>query len=246
MNSRAALAIALLCAPLAIAGCGPKPAAVTATPKTPKVTTPLPGAGKAVVRSPQAATIKFTDVTASTGIDFTYKNDNQKMHRVIVESVGGGQGMFDFDRDGLLDLFHVGGGLYRGPEDRELGGHPSVLYRNRGNWKFDNVSQPVGGLAGDFFKHGCTAADYDNDGFQDVLVCGYGGVQLWRNMGDGTFEEAHAAAQFTDKLWSTCGAFGDFNQDGHLDLFFVDGFCDVTVAARLEGFLFVALHGERR
>jgi hypothetical protein len=169
--------------------------------------------------SKNETTIHFTDVTASSGTSFTYKNDNQKMNRAIVESVGSGQGMFDFDRDGLLDLLHVGGGLYRGPENKEMGGHPSVLYRNRGQWKFEAVSQPAGGFAGDRFKHGCTAADYDNDGFQDVLICGYGGVQLWRNMGDGTFVEGHAAALLTDELWSTSGAFGDFNKDGYLDVY---------------------------
>ena len=219
MHTRISLVTAILFAALSVGGCGPKPPGATGAPQPSVIPPTLPGGDKAVPRSPQAATIKFTDVTASAGIDFTYKNDNEKMNRTILESVGGGQGMFDFDRDGLLDLFHVGGGLYRGPQNKEMGGHPSVLYRNRGGWKFENISQPAGGFAGDLFKHGCTAADYDNDGFQDVLVCGYGGVQLWRNMGDGTFEEEHAAALLTDNLWSTSGAFGDFNKDGYLDLY---------------------------
>ena len=219
MISRSSLATALFFAALTAAGCGPTQPVVTTKPTMSGVPTPGPGVGKAPGPSPTATTIKFTDVTASAGIDFTYKNDNQKMNRAIVESVGSGQGMFDFDRDGLLDLLHVGGGLYRGPRNQEMGGHPSVLYRNRGNWKFENISQATGGWEGDRFKHGCTAADYDNDGFQDVLICGYGGLQLWRNMGDGTFQEGHAAAQLSDKLWSTSGAFGDFNQDGFLDLY---------------------------
>jgi enediyne biosynthesis protein E4 len=201
---------------LIVGGCSGTPSPVPHS--APKVTVQPSAAEKEGVRKNES-TIHFTDVTASAGIDFTYKNDNQKMNRAIVESVGGGQGMFDFDRDGLLDLLHVGGGLYRGPENKEMGGYPSVLYRNRGQWKFEDVSQPAGGFAGERFKHGCTAADYDNDGFQDVLICGYGGVQLWRNMGDGTFAEGHAAAELTDKLWSTSGAFGDFNKDGYLDVY---------------------------
>lgn len=211
----------LLCYPLVaaiLAGCGSSSPVTTPGPAATARITVQPAA-QITPRSPDAATIRFTDVTKSAGIDFTYKNDHQKMNRVIVESVGGGQGMFDFDRDGLLDLFHVGGGLFRGPENKELGGHPSVLYRNRGGWKFENVSEAAGGFDGDLFKHGCTAADYDNDGFQDVLICGYGGLQLWRNMGDGTFEEGQEAALLTDKLWSTSGAFGDFNKDGYLDLY---------------------------
>ncbi len=203
---------------LAVAGCGSKPPAITTNPGS---TGPIPLIDPAVPPSNdlRSSTIKVTDVTATAGVEFTYKNDSEKLNRAIVESVGGGQGMFDFDRDGLLDLLHVGGGLYRGPGNKDMGGYPSVLFRNRGNWNFENISQPAGGFAGDRFKHGCTAADYDNDGFQDVLICGYGGVQLWRNMGDGTFEEGHVAALLTDKLWSTCGAFGDFNQDGFLDLY---------------------------
>ncbi|MBC7854196.1 MAG: VCBS repeat-containing protein, partial [Pirellulaceae bacterium] len=219
MTSRSSLATALFFAALTAAGCGPTPPTVTTKPALPGVSAPGVGASKSPASSPTATTIKFTDVTASAGIDFTYQNDNQKMNRAIVESVGSGQGMFDFDRDGLLDLLHVGGGLYRGPRNQEMGGHPSVLYRNRGNWKFENISLAAGGWKGDRFKHGCTAADYDNDGFQDVLICGYGGVQLWRNMGDGTFEEGHAAALLTDKLWSTSGAFADFDQDGFLDFY---------------------------
>lgn len=219
MNSRSTLTMALLAAALFSAGCGPKPPVVTVKPTTATGTAAVPGAGQTLPPSPEAATIKFTEVTASAGIDFTYKNDNQKMNRAIVESVGGGQGMFDFDRDGLLDLLYVGGGLYRGPGNKEMGGYPSVLYRNRGDWKFEDVSQPSGGWEGDRFKHGCTAADYDNDGFQDVLICGFGGLQLWHNMGDGTFQEVHAAAQLTDTLWSTSGAFADFNNDGYLDFY---------------------------
>jgi hypothetical protein len=218
MSLNSHLAIASACVLLACAGCGSQTPSPTA--KLPKATaTNQKGEDKAVRPSPEAATIKFTDVTAAAGIDFTYKNGSKQMHRAIIESLGGGQGMVDFDRDGLLDLFHVGGGLYRGPDHKDLGGYPSVLYRNRGDWTFDNISQPAGGFAGDRFKHGCTAGDYDNDGFQDVIVTGYGGLQLWRNMGDGTFEESHATAMLDDKLWSSSAAFGDFDNDGCLDLY---------------------------
>lgn len=215
MRLRSQPIIALFAFLLLLPGCGPKPPSIPTNPTSPGA---APVTEPTVPVSP-ASTIKVTEVTASAGVEFTYQNDSQKLNRSILESVGGGQGMFDFDRDGLLDLLHVGGGLYRGPENKEMGGYPSALFRNRGNWKFENISQPAGGFEGDRFKHGCTAADYDNDGFQDLLICGYGGVQLWRNMGDGTFAEGHAAALLTDKLWSTCGTFGDFNQDGCLDLY---------------------------
>lgn len=222
MNARSSLAtfatFAAILASGCDSGCRPKTPVVDPTTAGAKPVVPSGNSKKPVV-SPEAATIKFTEVTGSAGTAFTYKNDSQKMHRAIVESVGGGQGMFDFDRDGLLDLLHVGGGLYRGPENKEMGGYPSALLRNLGNWKFADVSGPSGGWEGERFKHGCTAADYDNDGFQDVLICGYGGLQLWQNMGDGTFLESHDAAGLADKLWSTSGAFADFNGDGYLDFY---------------------------
>lgn len=218
MRSPNFLAIASLCAATSLVGCGsPSPAVTVKTTKMEPAE--QKGGEKAVVISPEAAAIKFTDVTKSAGVEFTYKNGSKQLHRAIVESLGGGQGMFDFDRDGLLDLFHVGGGLYRGPEHKDMGGYPCVLYRNRGDWKFENISLPAGGFEGDHFKHACTAGDYDNDGFQDLVVSGYTGLQLWRNMGDGTFEETHDAATLNDKLWSSSTAFGDFDNDGFLDLY---------------------------
>jgi hypothetical protein len=218
MSSLLRLFIAILCALVAASGCSSEPPDVSVKLK-PLESQDHQETGKAIQRSPEGATIKFTDVTASSGTDFTYHNGSKMLHRAIVESLGGGQGMVDFDRDGLLDLFHVGGGLYRGPDKKEMGGYPSVLYRNRGDWKFENISSPAGGFEGDHFKHGCTAADCDNDGFQDMIVTGYGGLQFWRNMGDGTFVEAHAAAMLSDKLWSSSAAFGDFDNDGSLDLY---------------------------
>lgn len=217
MNPRAFFILAILGA---IAGCGPKPPLDLKSPG-PKVSAPDPKAGRVLPGSSASATIKFADITAASGIDFTYKNDSQKLRRAILESLGGGQGMFDYDGDGLLDLFHVGGGFYAGPDGHEFGGYPSVLYRNRGDWKFENISVAAGGFEGNRYKHGCSAADYDNDGFQDLLVCGYGGLQFWRNMGDGSFAEDHAAAGLLDKLWSSTGAWGDFNHDGFLDVYVV-------------------------
>lgn len=218
------LPLCLLILLLGLSGCGPS----TPTNTVPTVptssgtegekeagTTP---AGEDPSTAGNQTTIRFIDVTKSSGVNFTYTNDQEKENRVIVESLGGGAGVIDFDRDGLLDLFCVGGGYYKGP--KEMGGHPSALFRNRGDWKYENISAPAGGgFAGDRYKHGCQMADYDNDGFQDFIVCGYGGLQFWRNMGDGTFAESHLPAGLTDKLWSSTAAWGDFNADGYLDLY---------------------------
>ena len=162
--------------------------------------------------------IRLTDMTAETGIQWEYQNGREAGNRSILESLGGGVGALDFDGDGRLDLFFPGGGGYDG---QKTIGKPGGLFRNRGDWKFEEVSASAGGgFPSKFYSHGCFAADYDSDGFVDFLVTGYGGVQLWKNQGDGTFAEAAEATGLSvDKLWSSAAGWGDVNGDGHLDLY---------------------------
>ena len=168
--------------------------------------------------SESQTTLRFTLMNGAAGIDHTYKNAAESNQRTILESVGGGGGFFDYDGDGRLDIVFAGGG-YFGPR-KTLPGHPTAVFRSQGEWKFENVSQVAGnGFASEHFSHGIFAADYDNDGFMDFLVTGFGGLQLWRNQGDGTFEEVHISAGLDDKLWSTGVAWGDLNADGYLDLY---------------------------
>ena len=83
----------------------------------------------------------FRDVTATSGIDFTYRNGEEADLYTILESVGGGVAMIDYDGDGLLDLFFTGGGSFDG---KQIKGHPCKLYKNLGNWKFHDVTAEVG------------------------------------------------------------------------------------------------------
>src|SRR5437660_84725 len=86
----------------------------------------------------------FQDVTAAAGIDFTCTNGEGADHRTLLESLGGGVALIDFDGDGRLDIFLIGGGDFTGPDKRTIVGKPPKLYRNLGNWKFEDVTAKVG------------------------------------------------------------------------------------------------------
>ncbi|HVV99540.1 MAG TPA: CRTAC1 family protein [Planctomycetaceae bacterium] len=152
-----------------------------------------------------------------TGIDFVYQNDEAADRSAILEMAGGGVALLDFDRDGELDVFLPGGGKYSG--ERALTGLPSGLFRNVGNWRFSNCAAAALVEHSRVWSNGTAVGDIDNDGFPDLLVTGYGGLQFFRNQGDGTFAETAEATGLSDSLWSTSAAFGDVNGDGCLDLY---------------------------
>ncbi|MGH7135385.1 MAG: FG-GAP repeat domain-containing protein, partial [Pirellulales bacterium] len=142
----------------------------------------------------------------------------------IIESLGGGIGLFDYDNDGRHDLFCPGGGKF--DEQKITSGLPSALFRNLGDWRFVDITAHARiGQAPPHLTHGCSAADYDADGFTDLLVTGFGGLQLFHNQGDGSFEEVHHEVGMDDTLWSSSAAWADFNGDQHLDLY-VDHYVD--------------------
>lgn len=146
-----------------------------------------------------------------------YQNGREAGYGGIVEAMGGGVGILDFDRDGLHDLFFPGGGQLH--PDETMSGVVPVLCRNLGDWRFRPVSEQAGVEQAPFYNHGCAAADFDEDGFTDVLMSGYGGVQLFHNQGDGTFAECRIEAGLDDALWSVSGTWADFDGDGYLDLY---------------------------
>ncbi|OWK45084.1 hypothetical protein FRUB_01415 [Fimbriiglobus ruber] len=159
-------------------------------------------------------------MTAAAGVDFTYHNGEDAGHFAIIESLGGGVALFDFDNDGLLDIFFPGGGRYEG---KTVLGLPGRLYRNRGNWKFEDVTAKVG-LAGPFqYSHGAAAFDYDNDGWIDLLVTGYNRLVLFHNEPDGAggrrFVDVTAAAGLADHTWSTSAGWGDLDGDGFPEIY---------------------------
>ncbi len=167
--------------------------------------------------APAPGNLRFIDMTATSGVAFTYDNGRAAGHHAILESLGGGLGLFDYDGDGRCDLLCPGGGKYL--PDLEMVGLPSALFRNAGDWQFVEVTASAGVGPARYYTHGCSAADYDADGFVDVIVTGYGGVQLFHNQGDGTFEQVRETAGMLDTLWSSSAAWADLNGDQHLDLY---------------------------
>jgi enediyne biosynthesis protein E4 len=178
------------------------------------------GAGVSNAKSDSKdGTFRFLDRTPQSGIEFTYRNGEEAGHFAILESLGGGVGILDFDRDGLEDVFVPGGGDFN--EEPQPVGLPGGLFRNLGDWRFSDVAASAGVDRVGYYSHGAAVADFDNDGFPDILVTGYGGLQLWHNHGDGTFSEIAVPAGLTDRLWSSSAGWGDLDGDGTLDLYVV-------------------------
>jgi enediyne biosynthesis protein E4 len=166
----------------------------------------------------------FEDVTAAADIDFTYRDGQEAGFYQLLENLGGGVAMFDYDRDGLMDLFFTGGGQLKGPPI-EISGLPSVLYRNEGNGRFRDVTAEAGVAGGSFYSHGVTVGDYDRDGWPDLFVAGFQGCQLFRNNQRGGFEDVTEAAGLKIERWGVTGAWVDIDNDGWLDLYVIT-YCD--------------------
>jgi hypothetical protein len=167
-----------------------------------------------------ALTDLYRDITQQAGIDWTYHNGQEAGNYAILESLGGGVGLIDYDGDGLLDIFLTGGGYYEG---EQIKGHGNRLYKNLGNGKYRDVTKEVGLDQPLFYTHGCAVGDYNRDGWPDLLVTGWGRVVLYRNEPDGKggrrFRDVSKEAGLTDELWSTSAAWADFDGDGWPDLY---------------------------
>ncbi|MBI3862359.1 MAG: VCBS repeat-containing protein, partial [Planctomycetia bacterium] len=195
------------------AGCGNDP-------KQPSGSAPGSNGSSGTVRADSGSReslARFTEVAGASGVKFMYRDGQEAGHFAILESLGGGVALFDFDGDGSLDIFLPGGGRYG--ENKEILGLPGALYRNAGNRSFLDVTRAAGVDEAPYYSHGAAVGDYNNDGFPDLLVTGYGGLQFYRNHGDGTFVEAARNAALDDTLWSSSAAWGDLNGDGVLDLY---------------------------
>jgi hypothetical protein len=137
----------------------------------------------------------------------------------IIEAMGGGVCLLDYDQDGFLDIYFVNGGL---DEPFKAGAHSGLrnaLFQNKGDRTFRDVAEEAGVPGNGSWGYGCSAADFDNDGLPDIYVTNYGDNILYRNLGDGRFEDVTLAAGANDPRWSTGSAWADYDGDGWLDLF---------------------------
>jgi enediyne biosynthesis protein E4 len=160
--------------------------------------------------------ISFADVTRAAGIDFHLVCGGAEK-RYIMESMCGGIAVFDYDHDGWMDIFLVNGSTL---EDVKAGKcHPSKLYHNNHDGTFTDVSVKSG-INHCGWGFGVAVGDYDNDGNEDLYITYLDGAVLYRNNGDGTFTDVTAKAGVGNSgSWGTSAAFGDYDNDGRLDLY---------------------------
>src|SRR6476659_6907285 len=169
---------------------------------------------------------RFVDATKAAGIACAHDN-SATSNKYLIETMGGGVALLDYDNDGRLDVFLTNGAKTDDPmPDGRLPVRSDTVYWNRlyqqtSSGTFVDVTQKAGlsGALQNAYGMGIAVGDYDNDGFEDVYVTNYGGNTLYRNNGDGTFEDVTARAGVRAGGWSTSAGFFDYDNDGKLDLF---------------------------
>ena len=160
----------------------------------------------------------FSDITEPAGIRFRHVN-SASPEKYLVETMGSGVALFDYDGDGRLDIFFVNGGRVPGVTDPSPVRH--ALYRNLGEGRFRDQTSTAGIKVSEGYGQGTAVADYDGDGDDDLLITNFEGRNvLYANQGDGTFEDrTEEAGVAGDGRWSASAAFLDIDNDGDLDLY---------------------------
>lgn len=172
-------------------------------------------APKAAAPAPHAGTpaIRFTDVTAASGVRFTH-NSGRAGKKYLPETMGSGVALFDADGDGWLDVLLINSRDWQPGKRKSL----PALYRNNHNGTFTDVTRGSG-LDVETYGLGVAVADYDNDGREDVYITSLDGDRLFHNEGGGKFKDVTAAAGIKNAGFGTSAAWLDYDRDGKVDLF---------------------------
>ena len=181
----------------------------------PAATRPETGPAARTVVAPPA----FTDDADRAGLRFVHDNGHKSGLIPPPETMCGGVGLLDYDGDGWLDVYAVQGGPF--PPTDSAQGDGDRLFRNRGDGTFEDVTERTGIASFPTgYGHGVTVGDYDNDGRPDLFVTRWHSYALYRNQGDGRFEDVTGQAGLGgDRDWPTSAAFADLDGDGDLDLY---------------------------
>ena len=191
-----------------------------------------------MTRAVLLAALGFLDLFQPVGVDFVHRN-SPTSQKYLIETMGGGVALLDYNNDGLLDIFLVNSGKLGDPErlpadfSRREAVFWNRLYRQNKDGSFADVTEEAGlSDAGGNYGMGAAAGDYDNDGFADLFVTSYGKSVLYRNNGDGTFSDVTGAAGAGVTGWSASAGFFDYDNDGLLDLF-VTRYLDWEIARNI-------------
>ncbi len=159
----------------------------------------------------------YKDLTANTAlVNFRCVSGGAEKN-YIIETTACTVAVFDYDNDGKPDIYLLNGSTMNAEGGKEKAAK-SALFRNLGNWKFEDVTEKSG-LANERWGMGAAVADYDNDGDADLFVGNFGASRLYRNNGNGTFTDVAEKLGLAIKGWHTGATFGDYDKDGRLDLF---------------------------
>ena len=163
--------------------------------------------------------IRFRNVASNSGLDFILQN-NPTDRKHMIETMPGGVAAFDYNGDGLTDIFFTNGAAIPSLE-KTSPKFLNRLYRNEGGLKFTDVTSEAG-VGGAGYSMGAAVADFDNDGNADLFVAGVYRNILYRNLGNGRFEDITARAGIKSDKWSVAAGWFDYDNDGWLDLFVVN------------------------
>ena len=164
--------------------------------------------------------VVFRDIAQEAGLTTWQHKMGTLQKKYILETIGSGVGLIDYDNDGWLDIYIVNGSTYDALSGKEEAPH-AALFHNNHDGTFTNVAAAAG-VTNDRWGFGVAIGDYDNDGWPDIFVANYGKNRLYHNNHDGTFTDVGEKAGITLGNWSTGATFGDYDGDGRLDVFVPD------------------------